>query len=56
MPGGLDVQMGKERYGKYRPKELKVYRLLAKSYLRFTEGEFSIAVNDGTLLELRQPR
>jgi len=38
------------------PKELKVYRLLAKSYLRFTEGEISIAVNGGTLLELRQPR
>jgi len=38
------------------PKELKVYRLLAKTYLRFTEGEISIAVNDGTLLELQQPQ
>ena len=38
------------------PKELKVYRLLAKTYLRFAPGEISIAVNDGTLLELRQPQ
>ena len=38
------------------PKELKVYRLLAKRYLGFTEGEISIAVNDGTLLECRQSR
>ena len=38
------------------PKELKVYRILAKTYLRFTEGEISIAVNDGTLLELQQPQ
>lgn len=37
------------------PKELKDYRLLAKTHLRFTEGEISIAVNDGTLLELRHP-
>jgi len=37
-------------------RELKVYRLLAKTYLRFTEGKISIAVNDGTLLELRQPQ
>ena len=37
-------------------KELKVYRLLAKRYLGFTDGEMSIAVNDGSLLELRQPR
>lgn len=37
-------------------KELRVYRFLAKTYLRFTEGEISIAVNDGTLLELRQPQ
>ena len=37
-------------------KELKVYRLLAKRYLEFTDGEMSIAVNDGTLLEFRQPR
>ena len=38
------------------PKELKVYRLLAKRYLEFTEDEICIAVNDGTLLEFRQPR
>jgi hypothetical protein len=38
------------------PKELKVYRLLAKTYLRFTPVEISIAVNDGTLLELRPPQ
>jgi hypothetical protein len=37
-------------------KELKVYRLLAKRYLEFTDGEMSIAVNDGTLLEFCQPR
>lgn len=37
-------------------KELKVYRLLAKRYLEFNDGEMSIAVNDGTLLEFRQPR
>jgi hypothetical protein len=37
-------------------KELKVYRLLAKTYLRFTPCEISIAINDGTLLELRQPQ
>lgn len=42
--------------GNITPKELKVYRLLAKNYLRFTEGEISIAVDDGTLLELRQPK
>ena len=38
------------------PKELKVYRLLAKRYLEFTDGEIGIAVNDGTLVELHQPR
>ncbi|MGA2252038.1 type II toxin-antitoxin system RelE/ParE family toxin [Terracidiphilus sp.] len=38
------------------PKELKVYRLLAKRYLELTDGEMHIAVNDGTLLEFRQPR
>jgi hypothetical protein len=38
------------------PKELKVYRLLAKRYLAFTDGEMSIALSDGTLLEFRQPR
>lgn len=38
------------------PRELKVYRLLAKRYLEFTEDEICIAVNDGTLLEFRQPR
>lgn len=37
-------------------KELKVYRILAKRYLEFTDGEMSIAVNDGTLQEFRQPR
>ena len=37
-------------------KELRVYRLLAKRYLEFTDGEMSITVNDGTLLEFRQPR
>jgi len=37
-------------------KELKVYRLLAKRYLGFTDDETSIALNDGTLLEFRQPR
>lgn len=36
------------------PKELKVYRLLAKRYLEFTEDEIRIAINDGTLQELRQ--
>lgn len=38
------------------PNELRVYRLLAKSYLGLTEEEIGLAVNDGTLLELRQPR
>ncbi len=38
------------------PKELRVYRSLAKNYLRFTDGEIRILVNDGTLQELRQPR
>lgn len=38
------------------PKELKVYRLLAKRYLEFTEDEIRVALNDGTLLEFRQPR
>jgi hypothetical protein len=38
------------------PKELKVYRLLAKRYLGFTDDEMSIAVDDGALLEFRQPR
>jgi hypothetical protein len=37
-------------------KELKVYRLLAKRYLGFTDDEMSTAVNDGTLLEIRQTR
>jgi hypothetical protein len=37
-------------------KELKVYRLLAKRYLGFTDGEMNIAVDDGTLREFRQPR
>lgn len=37
-------------------KELKVYRLLAKRYLGFTDGEIGIAVNDGTLQEFRQHR
>ncbi len=37
-------------------KELKVYRYLAKRYLEFTGIEVSLAVNDGTLLEFRQPR
>jgi hypothetical protein len=38
------------------PRELKVYRLLAKRYLEFTDAEMAIAVNDGTLREFRQPR
>ena len=38
------------------PRELKVYRLLAKRYLEFTEDEIRVALNDGTLLEFRQPR
>ncbi len=38
------------------PRELKVYRSLAKRYLRFSNDEISIAVSDGTLQEFRQPR
>lgn len=38
------------------PKELKVYRLLAKRYLEFTEEEIGIALDDGILLEFRWPR
>jgi putative transcriptional regulator len=38
------------------PKELKVYRLLARRYLEFTEDEICIAVDDGTLPEFRQPQ
>jgi hypothetical protein len=37
-------------------KELKVYRLLAKRFLGLTDGEISLAVNDGTLLEFCQPQ
>lgn len=37
------------------PKELKVYRLLAKRYLGFTDREIGIAVNGGILVEIRQP-
>jgi hypothetical protein len=38
------------------PRELKVYRNLAKNYLGFSNNEIDIAVKDGTLQEFRQPR
>lgn len=38
------------------PKELKVYRLLAKRYLELTDGEIDITVNDGTMRELHRPQ
>lgn len=38
------------------PKELKVYRNLAKRYLGFSNDEISIAVSGGILQEFRQPR
>jgi hypothetical protein len=37
-------------------RELKIYRNLAKRYLRFSEVEISIAVSDGTLQEIHRPR
>ena len=38
------------------PREFKVYRNLAKRYLEFSNDEINIAVSDGTLQEIRQPR
>lgn len=38
------------------PKELKVYRNLAKNYLGFDDNEIDLAVKNGTLQEIRQPR
>ena len=38
------------------PRELKVYRNLAKRYLEFSNDEISIAINGGILQEIRQPR
>ncbi len=38
------------------PKELIVYRNLAKRYLGFSDGDINIAVIDGALQEFRQPQ
>jgi hypothetical protein len=38
------------------PRELKVYRDLAKRYLDFSNDEISIAVSGGILQEFPQPR
>ena len=56
MPCGLDVRMGKERYGKYQPRGNQSLPASREELPEIHEGEISIAVNGGTLLELRQPR
>jgi len=38
------------------PRELKVYRNLAKRYLEFSNDEIDIAVSGGILQEIRQSR
>jgi hypothetical protein len=38
------------------PRELNVYRNLAKRYLEFSDEEINIAISGGTLQEIHQPR